>query len=69
MERDKLYQLFGPLLIEAVVLVLGDEINMLRKQNGFPELTHQQIMDSIGDRLSNLTWYDWMSSDSLSNPR
>ena len=60
MTREELYRRFGPMLIEAIVLIIRDEINILRSQHGLPERTNQQIMDAISNRLSNLDEYDWM---------
>lgn len=59
--RAELYKYFGPLLMEALVLVIKDEINILRLQAGLSERTNQQIMDVMENKLSNLTKYDWMN--------
>lgn len=58
--REKLYQMFGPLLIEAIVLIIKDEINILRTNASLPERTNQQIIDAIEAKLATLQKYNWM---------
>lgn len=58
--REELYRKFGPLIIEAVVLIIKDEINVLRSLHGLPERTNQQIIDAIDAKLTTLTKYYWM---------
>jgi len=60
--RDELYQQFGPMEIEAVVLVIKDEINLIRTELGLSERTNQQIMEAIDNRLKLLQKYDWMEN-------
>ena len=48
--RDDLYRKFGPLLIEALVLIIKDEINILRTQAGLSGRTNQQLMDALENR-------------------
>ena len=59
--RDGLHQKFGPILIEAITLIVKDEINILRAEAGLPERTNQQIMDAIETKLGALNPYAWMS--------
>ena len=61
MTRDDLYQRFGPLLIEAIVLVFQDEINVLRTKARLPEKTDQQLIDAIDIKLSGCIKYSWMN--------
>lgn len=61
MTREDLYRMFGPKLVEAVVLVIKDEINLLRVEHGLPERTNQQIVDTIETKLGTLSDYDWMN--------
>jgi hypothetical protein len=63
--REDLYKQFGPKLIEAVALVLKEEINLLRLKGGLPERTNEQLINSISNRLYSIPSYDWM--DELSN--
>lgn len=58
--RQELYRMFGPILIEAIVLIIKDEINILRTQASLPERTNQQIIDAIEAKLSTLSKYNWM---------
>ncbi len=60
MSREELYKKFGPMLMEAVVLVIKDEINLLRAFAGLQERTNQQIINAVSNKLSTLTKYDWM---------
>ena len=46
---------------EGVVLVIKDEINLLRVEHGLPERTNQQIVDTIETKLGTLSDYDWMN--------
>lgn len=62
MTRDELYQRFGPKLIETIVLVVRDEINLLRSQHSLPERTNQDIIDALSSKLSNISNYDWMEN-------
>jgi len=61
--RQKLYRKFGSLLIEAIVLIIKDEINILRQQLNLPERTNQQILDVIDNKLNQLEKYDWMKNN------
>ena len=65
MTREELYQHFGPLLTETIVLIILDEINILRLQHGLPERTGQQVMNAISNKLSNLSKYDWMNDATI----
>ena len=58
--REELYRKFGPMLIEALALVIKDEINVLRVAVGKSERTKQQIMDAVSNKLDNIEKYSWM---------
>ena len=60
MTREKLYRYFGPKLIEAVVLIIKDEINILRTKAELPERTNKQIITAISNKLDSLSDYNWM---------
>ena len=62
-QRDELYRRFGPILLEAMVLVLLEQINVLRKEQGMPEITEQDLMDSLNNHLAELEPYDWMTEE------
>jgi len=63
MTKEELYRMFGPLLVEAVVLVIKDEINLLRTQHSLPERTGEQLVTAIGAKLETLSKYDWMNEE------
>jgi len=58
--RAELYRKFGPLILEAIVMIVKDEINILRQKAGLAERTNQQLMNAIESRLDELEEYDWM---------
>ena len=58
--REELYQQFGPMLLEAVVMVIKDEINALRAEAGLAERTNEQIINAVSTKLATLSTYDWM---------
>ena len=59
--RDKAYRKFGPILLESMCLVLLEQINELRKNQGMPEITEQNIIDSLMNHCGELLPYDWMN--------
>ena len=63
MTREKLYQCFGPKLLEAVVLIIKDEINLLRAELGLPKRTNKQIINAVSAKLESLPDYDWMREE------
>jgi len=60
-KRDELFRRFGPRLLEATMLVLLEHINYLRKEQGLPEITEQDLIDSLNNHLSEIEPYDWMT--------
>ena len=58
--REELYQKFGPKLLEALVLVVKDEINILRVEAGLEERTGAQIVNALSSKLDGLSNYEWM---------
>jgi len=61
MTREELYRKFGPRLVEAVALVVKDEINILRTNASLLERTDQQIIEAIETKLTAIENYPWMS--------
>ena len=59
-QRDETMQAFGPILLEAFVYLLLDEINVLRNEQGMPEITIEDMFTSITNHMSHLDPYDWM---------
>lgn len=62
-DRNEIYQKFGPILLEGVCLVILDQINVLRQEQGMPEITEQDIIDNLNNHLSELQPYDWMTPE------
>lgn len=58
--REELYRMFGPKLLEAIVLIIKDEVNLLRAEHSLPARTDQDIIDALENKLSNILDYDWM---------
>ena len=61
--REELYRYFGPKLVEALTLLLFDEINILRAAASLPARTTQQLTDALQVKLDTITDCDWMSED------
>jgi len=61
--RDDTYRKFGPILLEALCLVLLNHINQLRNEQGMPEITEQDIIDELNNHLAELEQYDWMTDE------
>lgn len=59
-QRDDLFHKFGPILLEAFMLMTLDAINVLRVKAGLTPYTKQQVMNEINNHLSTLEMYDWM---------
>lgn len=62
-DRDETYRKFGPILLESMCLVLLENINELRKEQGMPKITEQDIIDQLNNHLSELQPYDWMQEE------
>ena len=60
MTRDEAYAYFGPMLVEAIVRKLIDEINILRDDAGLLPRTQTQVVDAIIAEYQTLSKYDWM---------
>lgn len=60
-QRDDLFRKFGPLIVEAIILITKDEINNLRALHSLPERTNEQIMTALENKLSLITLYGWMN--------
>ena len=60
MDRDKLYEHFGPMLLEATARVILDEINVLRIEAGLSERTIDQVITALKNKYDSLDDYDWM---------
>lgn len=65
MNREELYRKFGPKLIEAMTLVIKDEINLLRINAGLSERTNNQIMTALNNKLGLIKDYAWMKVEEI----
>lgn len=63
MTRSELYKCFGPKLMEALTLVVKDEINLIRISLVLSERSNEQIRTALENKLGLMTDYDWMSED------
>ena len=61
MTRDELYHQFGPLLIEALVDILLEEITELAVKSKTMAKTKQQVMDAVDVKFKSFSKYDWMN--------
>lgn len=59
-KRDDVFQTFGPLLTEAIVLVFLQNINVLRKEQGMKIITYDNMLDDLANHHSHLDDYPWM---------
>lgn len=53
--KSQIYQRFGPKMLEAMVLVIRDEINILRSVHGLPERTNDQIIDALQNKYNSIS--------------
>ncbi len=58
-KRDDLYRKFGPVLIEAIVLVTLEEVNRVRTALSLPPVTDDALMDAIEAKLTAAQKYSW----------
>lgn len=63
LNRNDTYRHFGPILLESLCLVLLEQINALRNEQGMPVITEQDIIDSLNNHLTELEPYDWMTEE------
>ena len=59
-ERDVLGKAFGPLLLEAIILDLNEQLNDTRKRLVLPERTNDKAVKDVRNQLKKLSKYDWM---------
>lgn len=45
---------FGPVVLKAIVLMLKDEINLLRAQHGLPDRTNEQVIAALDAKYDSL---------------
>lgn len=54
MLREELYEKFGPILVEAVVQVVLQEVNILRVKAGLPERTSAEMINAIAGKAGDI---------------
>jgi hypothetical protein len=62
-DRNTLFRKFGPVLLEAVIELVMDEINILRSDIGLGSRTKQQLIDALKTKHDTLPLYDWMQEE------
>lgn len=61
--RDNVYQQFGPLILEALIDNLLEQINILRFHAGLPEMPKEAFLGSAHNHLNHLDPYEWMPEE------
>lgn len=61
--RDVTYVKFGPLLLEALIDSLLDEINELRAYHNLPSRTKEGFLGRSNNNQNHLDIYDWMDDE------
>ena len=59
--REDYYDKFGPKVLEAIVLVVLDEVNAIRANASLTERTVQQMLDAIDAKIASVGDYAGMS--------
>lgn len=59
--RDNVYEKFGPLILEALIDNLLEEINELRTALNLPPRTKEAFLGSAHNHLNHLPDYNWMN--------
>lgn len=59
-QREDLFRQFGPLLLEATIDFLLDNVNTLRKERGMKEITKDEYLTQLSNHFSELKPYYWM---------
>lgn len=49
--RDDLFKKFGPILLEALIKTLVEELNLTRRKIGMDEITPEDILHQIESHL------------------
>lgn len=62
--RDETYQKFGPLLLEALIDSLLEEINELRVNAGLQPRTKAYFLGKSNNNQNHLDPYNWMEEGS-----
>ena len=55
MPRPKLYLHFGPEMLHAIVILLVEQLNILRNKTGLPDITKAQVETALKAKFDELT--------------
>lgn len=55
MPRQQVYEHFGPEMIHAMVILIVEQINILRVKAGLPEITKDQVQAKLKTEFDRLT--------------
>lgn len=59
--REEIYNKFGPRMLEAIVRVIADEINELRTNAGLAPRTNEQILQALIDKYQIIPPFNFES--------
>lgn len=62
-QRDDLFRQFGPLLIEALLDYIYDNVAEVRKVTGVGPITKEEFFANVANHLSHLAPYEWMTEE------
>ncbi|OGN96286.1 MAG: hypothetical protein A2Y89_02680 [Chloroflexi bacterium RBG_13_51_18] len=55
MPRPQVYEHFGPEMIHAIVILIVEQLNVLRAKAGMPVITKEQVETALKTRFDELT--------------
>lgn len=55
MPRPQLYNHFGPEMIHAIVILIVEQLNVLRSAAGLPDITKAQVETALKTKFDELT--------------
>ena len=58
-QRDEVFHKFGPILLEACLLIVYTEVNIIRGHLGLAPRTLEQFLDQVNNHIATLDPYDW----------
>ncbi|MBW1996366.1 MAG: hypothetical protein JRJ29_00235 [Deltaproteobacteria bacterium] len=58
--REEVYERWGPMLLEAIVRLLVNEINILRQKVGLPPRTMAQVLAAVLNEYNSLEEFDFV---------
>ncbi|MBA7611856.1 hypothetical protein ES703_19087 [subsurface metagenome] len=62
-KRDELFRQFGPILLEAIVDFLLDNVNTLRQNQGMTPITKDEYLDQLLNHITEIPPYEWMNGE------